>query len=437
MQLEDFAIFAALFFGFLSVLGTSLRVRVRGEFDVIDALVLSLGLTGGFGNAYVTWATAKGLNPDWENYIHPSTAILYVLAGSIVLLSSWIGVSILKPHSSCSTERTALRSLSVGAWVLLITGVSGYFVYTLPYGGPTQLLDIGRLVRVGFFEKLPENPLSYLAIFGRLAWVSTLIFIGLLLNRFSLTHMVGFLLSFFVSLYTLFVEGGRMFFLIFIVTILLAPFYNLFFRGGLRASISVVLAPIAAFLLLVTTLPYLTRALGRDASFEISQFLAQEISFPLIVFDSWIKDFQFRWGIDFFALPLYFLPERLWKQLVSLTVSEVATLKVFGYLKGEAGLMGAMPADLLTTLIAQFHVVGLVPLSLGIAISLLKLQRILISVIPRPVGGPLHLYFLFMAGFMMAPYGDPEHIATRLWHLLVGVLTIQFLRVLFKEGKRA
>jgi hypothetical protein len=209
-----------------SVVWVAGRAYRRRRLELLDVWVASVGVLYGGGMLLVM---GLGSSPVgfWGSYLNRPPEDVFVLAGLCGLstagsVAGWyLGPRLRQAQSDTNPSRD--RGLEIGAWILLGSGFVAYWVYALPYGGFSGLLDVSRALRSGF--AVADNQWSLLKRFGGFAFFAAFLFFGLLRSpsqgRSAAARSraaMGLLLALVVALFVLVSWVGRLGIFVFVGT---------------------------------------------------------------------------------------------------------------------------------------------------------------------------------------------------------------------------
>lgn len=398
------------------------RGRKYGRVTLLDFSLLAVGLVYGLGWALVLTFTTMGYNRQWPDQLLPhkvyyllNTGLAFILAACIYFgwrlspVSYRVGARLSSAHLVASSE-----ALHLYAWVLLAISIFLRWLYTLEYGGFVDYLDYSAAIRSSIFEI--ENKWSFLQPFSQMAIFSTFLFFSALVggNR-SLVKIIGFGLSCLFSIYILYSLLGRMGFLIFVASLILAVSYlrharpTVLIAGSLIGGIVTI---ILAYLI--------SKLLQLKSADNMPEYVARELSFPFVSFFAQLEsgEYLYRWYLDFIYVPLYFLPSSWWSQWIE-EVSQINTSVVMGAPKGELGVTGGVPVDLITLGLMQSSVFGVVVVGFLFGVMLRFLQGFSEGIKSRGLRAIIWSYIAIRVAVFAVPYSHPLH-------LISGVFGIAF-----------
>ncbi|AVR00348.1 hypothetical protein OBCHQ24_15500 [Oceanobacillus iheyensis] len=181
------------------------------------------------------------------------------------------------------------------------------------------------------------------------------------------------------------------------------------------------------FIIVALLLIIFSDILLEDSNSGPVSMLAKELSFPFVSFVAQIDNYEFRWFSDILVSPLFILPERIWQGIFNIDlVSGYNTLIVAGARKGE-GASGSVPIDMLTFGHLQASILGVVVVGLLWGILLFVLERALNRVKIHSFHSIIYANVVLNVAVQSVFYGDPQHIISRNFSLIGGVLLLSFL----------
>jgi hypothetical protein len=404
-----------------------------GRMTLLDWSLLAIGGMYGLGWVLVVAVTKAGGNQTWERWLTPFEALypLHTLAALLVVIgviSGWYLPAPLlrtRPVKQFTGIDRKAAPWARAFWFMLLSAIIIQWFYSLAYGGFLNLLDYSSLIRSAIFEV--QNPLSFLKPFGGLAMIAAYGFFGLWLSgRRKLGTMLGLTLSFTFSLYILYSWLGRMGFLVFLATFSLGlaltrwrnP-HKLMFWGSM------------IFVVILAGAYGVSVWLNLKAADSFLVFLARELSFPFgSFFAQWNNgEHLFRGFLDFVAAPLYLLPSSWWSNWLE-SVGQVNTAVIMGAPKGEAGVTGAIPVDLLTLGLMQAHLVGIPIVGFIFGMMLRFLQFILDRIPLVGVRAVFEAYIALKIAVLGIFYAQPNLVVSGNFALIVGAgIIVMFLKI--------
>lgn len=395
-----------------------------GRVTLLDWAVLGMGGIYGGGWALVSSVTLAGGNPYWEDRLLPLEHLypLHTLSACILLATvilGWMLMGTLPALRHIRLEPPSRRSdgrLVLAAWVLLTAAVALQGLYAHAFGGFLELLDYSASIRSG--TSVIENPVSFLQPFGGLALFSSFLFFGLWVAGCRRWNTgAGFLFAFVFSLYVLFSWRGRIGFLAYLATF---PLGLLLF---LRTRPLPLLAGGGLTMLLILVGAYqVSTLLDFKAAGSLATFLAGELSFPFVSFFAQLDSGEHltRAFRDLLVAPVYLLPSSWWMNWVG-DVSQVNTALVMGAPKGEAGVTGSIPVDLITLGMMQSAALGIAGAGVFFGAGLRAAQHLVDLVRSPGVRALFGSCVAIKIAVLAIYYAHPAHVVSANFALLVAV----------------
>ena len=409
--MKPVALFLA-FFLFVSCVVIALADAMRrGRMTLLNWTILGVGGVYGAGWMVVLWVTETGGNPTWYPWIVPNSEFypVHTAAAFLLLAGIWVGWSAYlilfggEPYERGKILPAWDRWLATGLWLLFCVAVLSQWFYAKAYGGFLGVLDYSQAVRSGIF--LLDNPLSFLHPIGGVAIFSSFGFFGLWLSGFRRPAIVlGCILSFIFSVYILYSWRGRMGFLVYLSTFLLG------FMLYCKPKPLALLIGGGAFLLGLLGGAYLISVWFNIKPAEnLAVFAARELSFPFGSFFVQLArgELLFRGFVDFLYSPLYVLPSSWWTHWVE-DVSQINTALIMGAPKGEEGVTGSIPLDLLTLGLMQMHLAGVAAVGALFGALLRLLQSILDRIDNPGVRSVFEAYVVLQIAILGIFYSQPS-----------------------------
>lgn len=401
---------AVTFFLVCALFALSHSVRTA-NFTTLHFSIVGLATFYGLGYPLVI-SGAQELYAPGSNYFRQASDYLFVhtVFAAIAIVGIFLGWKSLTSSKRIRLNRffasTRPQDMVPLLFAMLILSVVAMYLYTSEYDGFLGYFSYNRLVRSGHFELFDKSSWSFLKPFGGFAHLSAIGFWGLILSkRRSLIIYIGFLLAFLMSVYVLFAFSGRLsvivFFSIFPVSIAL-------YRRTSPLAWSIIL-PASAPLVLMGIF-VISEVFSLKASDDFQRFAAWEISFPFIGFFAQIKEGNtFHFFYNLVLSPLHLFPSSIIGSWLS-TASQINTETIHGAVKGTSGVTSAMPVDLITFGLMQFHFVGVLLYGLFFGWTLRAITCISDSFSLRGVASAFTAYVAIRIGIFGALYADPKQI---------------------------
>lgn len=445
------AVLGGSFFTFIIYCFVAVKVGKKKRMELIDWFLLSIAIFNGVGFAFIIWSTHAGKNKYIYSYaimdMDISKDVMYLMLNIIFLTFVIIGWNIIKSRNNANSknkiklskqylEGFIIKRINMVAWIMLFIAIYSYWLYTWAYGGFIELLNFSDAIRSGVFEI--ENKFSFLQRFGGFSFFSSYIFYALLIDKeYKLINskkvFVGFLISFLFSLYVLYSWVGRVSLVVYLATFVLGRI--LYFHN----SISVIIRKlIFLFLTLIFLMLFVDVLLGRSkGDLGILGLYSKELSFPISNFYYIIDLSQYRWFKDIIVAPLYLLPSRIWSSLLNVeTASSFMTVLISGARKGEYGVLGEIPVDIISFSFMQGSVIGIIIVGIIWGIILHVVQNIVNRIPIKSIRCVINANLIFNLGIITVLYGDPQHILVGNFSMISGIIMLYiFTKINFKNKR--
>lgn len=303
-------------------------------------------------------------------------------------------------------------------WIFLLIGITCSYLYYRVYGGFENYLNYSARVRMGIFEIY--NPFSFLIIFRNFTVLSAyLAFARVFSNeRVKYRDVVLLVISIIYAIMTLYSNLGRVsfvfFFLIMMLYFVVRKQKNEYSSERIGARIGFVLV-IAVVGLFVSG-----EILGRNDESSIIKELIGEVSFPFydfITVSQHIGNGNYRYFTDLLIWPVFVLPTSIWSNRLGVqTASTLMTILTTGSRKGENGVTGELPIDLLSNVYLQLGFVGAILAAAGWCFWGCKMLRwVEKNIQNESTKRMLKVYILVEYFLRSLLYGDPYHIVQRMF----------------------
>jgi len=412
-------------FCLLLVLAHSVRVR---QVTLLDWSLLGIGGMYGLGWIIVLLVTQNGGNPTWQDWINPFSDIyvIHTIAAFLLvagMMTGWYLPCRLLPRTrKVVSQRYSEAGPWVTAfWIMLLLAVVIQGLYSRAYGGYLGVLDYSAPIRSALYENVPHNPWSFLRPFGGLAMIAAYGFFGLSISgRRTAGVLLGLSLSFLFSVYILYSWLGRVGFVVFLLTFILGVVLSR--RPG---PLRLIAWAGLAFVGLLMSVYAISLWLDLKAANSLIEFLARELSFP---FASFFAQFEhgehlYRGFVDFVLAPVFLLPSSWWSAWYE-PVDQINTAIIMGAPKGEAGVTGSIPVDLLTLGLMQAHVLGVFLVGLIFAL-LLRILQVFLSAIPmQGLRAVFEAHLALKVAVLGTFYAQPNLVISDNFALIVGSVII-------------
>ena len=432
---------SGIFFVFITYFIIYIRIYNKRKLQLIDWSILSLATFNGLGFTFVYWATNNGKNnPFWTQYItmyDNYTAIIYLLLCIILGLSYVFGWNIIKSikRLPAKNEKTLKESFYLNAvmktrliaWVMLFLGIVSYALYTKAYGGFLGILNYTIAIRSGTISIY--NPLSFLQKLGYFPLFSSYLFFGQIIEKTKAKTankrcFFGYIISFAFSIYVLYSMAGRVSMLVYFSTFILGYIlynYNSFTKLVRKLVSLVIILPLGLFGI-DSILSRSSRGIG------VIELFAKELSFPFASFIVQFGHKNYRLFKDIVVTPLFLLPQRVWYLILNIEVaSSYNTFLFYGAIKGEAGVTGSIPVDMLTFANMQASIIGVIIVGFLWGGSLYLLEDYCMKIYPIGVRKVLYANMVFNVAILSVLYGDPQHIVIKNFSMIIGLTMLSII----------
>lgn len=333
---------------------------------------------------------------------------LIAITGYLVLIGGYALGMRYKPQT-LTPKHEHLPLLKYGSWAFLafVFGMFGVLVDISLQGGIMNSFRNIEVVRSFLDTPVKDglnNPIVFFRMFKPFVYFSFYLYFMLAKTTKSHWHIFMSLLTFIVTAYCIFINGGRTHIFIFLATVMLGYFTS----GSNKKVLFVTLIIGAASLTLLDPL-FLYLTYGRPFEFNSSlsfDYLANQFSFPysnLIYVTS--HDFSYRYFQDAYLWLISILPSFV---LNKMGVVEQPPLSEYNtMLQNNTMLLGGMPSDILTFGYYQFGFAGMIITVCVFGFLLSRIDHIVMtlkeSVALRPIIARIVIYM-----GMMVMYADLE-----------------------------
>lgn len=357
---------------------------------------------------------------------------LYYFQNVMLLTSAVFGWLIMKKHSLlCKdieiSKLTALNCKTIRrvSIFFLILSVLCYYLYSMAFGGFVNLLAYTAAIRSGIIRSY--NPFSFLQKFGGFTLLSTLLLCGLIIEKsYKKSDVAWFVFSLIFSTYYLYSLGGRASFVAFFASIGLG---YVFYKYENKITLKLIMKSSAIACGIILGLYFLTRIFSRETSdLSIISFFAQELSFPMASFKLVTDQPHVFWFKHVILSPLYFLPSSIWDLKLGFdTASSFNTILFMGAPKGENGVTGSIPLDVLSFSWLEGGIIGGVFVGLIFGSLLAILQKVINDIPNRGIKSLILSYASIKFAVMTVNYGDTVHIIQGDFAFIAGFCMLAFL----------
>ncbi len=335
------------------------------------------------------------------------------------LFSFYIGST---NQNKLKNEKEIKRLLDIIILFLFILGIVCDYLYLRAYGGYFNYLNYSGMIRSGVF--VISNRFSFLIPFRSLTKiVSFLLFVQITSkDKRNLNNCILFVLSFAHSCMVLYSNRGRLamalYFLFFILYILIKR------KNNNNIDVQLVIKLFLLTIVLAFMLVFVGNLLKRNDLGNVFEQINKEISFVfsnfIILSKAQMTEFV-RYGLDCIIWPMYLLPTSIWQTKIGIrTASDFMTFLTVGGYKGDVGIYGEIPTDLISTAYMQFGVWGVFLYAYIWALwGCFILKWIENRIQDYELKNGLKVYVLISYFLQSILYGDPVHIVRREFPFIV------------------
>lgn len=319
-------------------------------------------------------------------------------------------------------ESTVIQKLQVTAWLLFLISFLSYFLYVKAYGGFFGYLKYADAVRSGVV--VIKNKFSFLSKFGSLSLISSYIFFSMILvKRYrKKINYLGFVISLMFSLYVLYSMRGRVSFLIYFSILMLMYFINHY--KSIKRLFNNIMKLFLLSIFIIITANFILKRVNYDNAVKL---FTTELSFPVISFNNVYSSNDNRFFVDIVYSPLYILPSSLYLKLNVETASSYNTYLLYGHRKGEGGVYGELPLDLISFSFFQLRLLGIIIISVIFGITISLLNYFINKINQNNIKNLLYSCAAIDIVVLSVLYGDINHIVLRSFSLIFSFLFFLFI----------
>jgi len=333
--------------------------------------------------------------------------------------------------------------LSISGWILLFIAISSYWLYSRAYGGFISIFLNARFLRAGLFDIGPQgNPWSFLGKLGGFSFMASFVFWGILLapknwkyRLFSGVNLIGFFLSTFFSLFVISTWFSRSHLIFYISTFIFSFIIRKYsLRINYKTFKAMVLFAILLFCLFFLS-SYLTKGV-RPFEGELDR-LKGDASVRILPIFVLLEKSDYRWFQDILYIPLYFFPQRFWREsLVKNTASDIITIKIVGAKKGENEVKGSMVIGIIPFSFLQMGFAGVIIIGFFWGLFLKKVDRWLLYELPPGFSETIYSYIAFRFVVSSVWGADPQVVIYNHLDVLLSLLFVLIMqRISFSKIK--
>lgn len=398
---------------FLACLITAIVHSKRArQFQAIDLSSIAIGFVYGLIMPIV-YANPENIDFVGREYIITSSDIFYTHTIAIVLAMiglyfGWYLPSFkIKYKASRVFSEANKRTIIFWLYLMLLLSVFSMYLYTSDYGGFLEYFSYNRLIRSAAMDEFEVSRYSFLLPFGKFAFIAFFGFLGVVISRGrSVMIYIGLLTSFVASVYLLFANAGRLAAIAFFGILFLA-----LLPKKILTSTRFWVLLVIPFSIFCSWLMYeVSDYFGLNPSATLLSYILKESSFVFVSFFAQFKEGNlFNFFYDVIFAPAYLLPSS-WTINWLTNASEINTIIIMGAKKGEQGVTGSMPVDLLTFGLMQFHFFGVLIYAIFFGYVLRLLMHIAASFRYDGVSVVFSVYTMINFGVLTVFYSYPKHI---------------------------
>ena len=446
--------------GIIILAGILVFLRVL-QIKRLDFVAIFLGTVGVFHGGFpvlIYWvAEVRGLESESVTQLisyADSYAWLYFALVFIFAIGTFLGGILRYKERIVAKSASWLKTLSLRdarrlvfiGWYLLALSVISYWLFSKAYGGFFSLFLNAMYIRAGLYDDIAAaNPWSFLGKFGGLSFISSFIFLGVLIAKpqpkklsITLWAKIGFLLSFFFSLFVIWSWWSRSHFLFYMIALIGAPLIRKSrFKFNLKRMWQFIVI-LAVLVVLLSAANYKFKGV-KTMEDQIARF-ANDASIRILPTFVLLENPEYRWFKDLGLIPVYFLPQKIWRKFVQYTASDVITVKMMGGRKGESGVTGAMVIGAVPFSFLEGGVMGVAILGVIWGMFLGFLDRWLLVKLPPGISELLYAYIAFRLVVTSICGADPQVVIYNTIDIIIGLLFIFMARfqikVLAKDAKQ-
>lgn len=408
-----------------------LRIEVEKKFQTIDYSVLSMGIVYGLLLPIVVHG-ASDVDFQGSEFIIYNIDIIYVhtfsaTIGVIGLLIGWYSVSgRQRIYLRRFFQNYTVKTMTLFFYMLLGFAFLAIYLYTYDYGGFFGYFEYNRNIRSGIFDGFQRSRFSFLWPFGSLAVVACIGFWGLILSgKRGPIVLLGFFLSFLFASYVLYASLGRVSMVVFAAVF---PF-SLTLKYRISPMFWIIFY-ITAVVFGIIILFVISNFLGINGADNIYAYISREASFPFVSFFANLMEgdkFNLFWEIA--LSPAYLLPSS-WTSSWLGSATDINTKLITGFVKGEGGVTGSIPTDMLTFGLMQMHFLGVVVYGFILGFFIRMVTEISQSFALNGMSCAFLAYVIMRIGVFSLFYSYPKHIVSVCFPFIVIIGMVLALRII-------
>lgn len=339
---------------------------------------------------------------------------------------------IMPPKKKDEPQRLS-TAFTLAAFALFVVGIFADILYMWEYGGYIEYMKYSSDVRSGINNFV--NPWSFMMPLRDCIPVASLLFFSQINRKNKHIFIPLFLVAALHACMVYYSNKGRLAFVLYFMVLALFLFFRIFRFTTVNRRLIIGVGGIAvAFLVLLVVLG---NVLSRNSTSNIIRMIAEETAFffanPKVLFDN---VFSYRFFFDYITYPLYLLPSSLWRSIVPETASDLLTIFIDGSKKGENGVYGEAPVDMITLAYYQLNIVGVVLVALAWGLLFAFIYKRLGRLEHKASALMLGMYLLVELVLRSILYCDSYNVVQRLLPFIGFVILYTIISILLKYIKK-
>ncbi len=361
-------------------------------------------------------------------------AFLLALVIGYRLLGRHTGFADIMPSKEERKHPTRLSTaFTLAALGLFLVGIVADILYMWAYGGYIEYMKYSSDVRSGINNFV--NPWSFMMPLRDCIPFASLLFLSQINRKNKHIFVPLFLVAFIHACMVYYSNRGRLPFALYFMVLAMFLFFRLFRFTTVTRRLLVGGGGISvAFLVLLVVLG---NVLSRSNTTNIVTMLCEETAFffanPKVLFDN---VFSYRFFFDYLTYPLYLLPSSLWRRIVPDTASDMLTIFIDGSKKGENGVYGEAPVDMITLAYYQLNIAGVIVVALAWGMLFAFIYKRLGRLTHKPSALMLGMYLLLELALRSIFYCDSYGIVQRMLPFIGFTLLYVCIRRILRVAKK-
>lgn len=435
-MLKTITMILGFLFSFICVYINYLLYHKTKKINLINTFIFALTVFNGLIPILLINKATSNSSSRFLNIIEGYNSFdvfLYYTQNLILLISAVSGWIIIKEYPRKTIDNLQVsrvidlnyKTIKKVSVFSLILSIVSYYIYSRAYGGFISLLNYTSAIRSGIIKI--NNPFSFLQKVGGFSTFSTLLFSGLLLEKKQIKSDLPWLIfSLFFSTYYLYSLGGRLSMVAFFTVLVLGC---IFYRYQNRITIGLIIKIGTVTIGTILGLYYITNIFTRASmNFSLIDFFIHELSFPFASFKM-VYDFPgiFLYKHVLLAF-LYFLPTTIWSSKLGFdTATSFNTFLYMGARKGENGVTGSVPLDMLSFSWLEGGSCGVLIIGMLFGILLGILEKKIDDIPNEGVKAFIFSYIAIHFAVIAVNYGDTVHVIQGDFAFIIGFIILMFL----------